>query len=203
MGLWLLVLAGALTFSGVLTWAAGLLYVTYDTLLLFYVFWSTRHLLRSAPSGAPAGADRSEAGLGAAVIIAARNELAALPRTIAALLAQTQALQMILVVDDGSTDGTLRMLRERYGVKEGARGGLENSSHIPNLAWLRRSHSGKAAALNAGLAHIAADIVLTVDADTILEPGAVAAVCGAFRQERNWSRPVVCCGRSSRRTPRN
>src|ERR1700723_4114129 len=30
LGLWLLVLAGALTFSGVLTRAAGLLYVTYD-----------------------------------------------------------------------------------------------------------------------------------------------------------------------------
>ena len=130
LGLWLLVLAGALTFSGVLTWAAGLLYVTYDTLLLFYVFLSTRHLLRSAPSGAPVSAGRRGAGPGAAVIIAARNELAALPRTIAALLAQTQALQMILVVDDGSTDGTLRMLRERYGVKEGARGGLE--------AWISR-----------------------------------------------------------------
>ena len=191
LGLWLLVLAGALTFSGVLTWAAGLLYVTYDTLLLFYVFLSTRHLLRSAPFGAPASADRREAGPGAAVIIAARNELAALPRTIAALLAQTQALQMILVVDDGSTDGTLRMLRERYGVKEGARGGLEKSSHIPNLAWLHRPHSGKALALNAGLAHIAADIVLTVDADTILEPGAVAAVCGAFRQEPQL---VAACG---------
>jgi cellulose synthase/poly-beta-1,6-N-acetylglucosamine synthase-like glycosyltransferase len=191
LGLWLIVLAGALTFSGVLTWAAGLLYVTYDTLLLFYVFLSTRHLLRCAPSGAPASADRSGGGPRAAVIIAARNELAALPRTIAALLSQTQALQMILVVDDGSTDGTLRMLRERYGVKEGARGGLENSSQIPTLAWLHRPHGGKALALNAGLAHIAADIVLTVDADTILEPGAVAAVCGAFRQEPQL---VAACG---------
>src|ERR1700691_3907693 len=44
LGLWLLVLSGALTFSGVLTWAAGVLYVTYDTLLLFYVFLSNRHL---------------------------------------------------------------------------------------------------------------------------------------------------------------
>jgi hypothetical protein len=91
LGLWLLVLAGALTFSGVLTWAAGLLYVTYDTLLLFYVFLSTRHLLRSAPSGAPVSADRSGVGPGAAVIIAARNELATLPRTIAALLAPRPA----------------------------------------------------------------------------------------------------------------
>src|SRR6202041_3757767 len=87
LGLWLLVLAGALTFSGVLTWAAGLLYVTYDTLLLFYVFFSTRHLLRSAPSGAPAGADRREAGPGAAVIWRGRKSRAALPPLCAPLLA--------------------------------------------------------------------------------------------------------------------
>ena len=191
LALWLLVLAGALTFSGVLAWAAGVLYVTYDTLLLCYVFLSTRHLLRTSQPAAPAGADRRGARLRAAVIIAARNELAALPRTIAALLAQTQALQTILVVDDGSTDGTLRMLRERYGVKEGAGGGLEQSSHISNLAWLHRPHSGKALALNAGLAHITADIVLTVDADTILEPDALAAMCSAFRQEPQL---VAACG---------
>ncbi|WP_258304767.1 hypothetical protein, partial [Escherichia coli] len=38
---WLASLAGAASLSGLVVWAAGLLYVSYDTSLLLYVAWQT------------------------------------------------------------------------------------------------------------------------------------------------------------------
>jgi cellulose synthase/poly-beta-1,6-N-acetylglucosamine synthase-like glycosyltransferase len=51
------------------------------------------------------------------------------------------------------------------------------------LAWLRLPHGGKARALNAAIAGIDAEVVITVDADTLLEPGALAAMRSAFAAE--------------------
>jgi cellulose synthase/poly-beta-1,6-N-acetylglucosamine synthase-like glycosyltransferase len=51
------------------------------------------------------------------------------------------------------------------------------------LAWLRLPHGGKATALNAALVLLDTDVVVTVDADTLLEPGAVAAMRAGFAAE--------------------
>ena len=48
------------------------------------------------------------------------------------------------------------------------------------MRWLRLPHGGKATALNAALTRIETDVVVTVDADTRLRPGAIAAVRRAF-----------------------
>ena len=54
------------------------------------------------------------------------------------------------------------------------------------LRWLRLAHGGKAAALNAALLQTAADLIITVDADTVV--GALrSALCGApSRLSRSW-----------------
>jgi cellulose synthase/poly-beta-1,6-N-acetylglucosamine synthase-like glycosyltransferase len=59
-------------------------------------------------------------------------------------------------------------------------GGVARSSSVPGLSWLRLPRGGKAVALNAALGLLGTDVVLTVDADTLLEPGAVAAMRSAF-----------------------
>ena len=46
-------------------------------------------------------------------------------------------------------------------------------------------HRGKAHALNAALVHADTDVALTVDADTLLEPDAIAAVRRAFAEDQN------------------
>jgi cellulose synthase/poly-beta-1,6-N-acetylglucosamine synthase-like glycosyltransferase len=53
----------------------------------------------------------------------------------------------------------------------------------PALRWLRLPHGGKAQALNRALLQVDAEVVLTVDADTLLDPRAVAAVRRAFAVE--------------------
>lgn len=65
----------------------------------------------------------------------------------------------INIIDDGSTDGSLEMLKS---MKLG-----------PEITILESEHKGKAYALNEGLKHVKTDYTITVDSDTILHPLAV------------------------------
>ena len=167
--LWILLFARAFGAGGLAAWSVGLAYIAYDTALVLFVFIQTLPLLRRTP---PPVGPISPVTTG--VIIAARNEAAGLPATIAALLAQTAPPTTILVADDGSTDGTAALLRKQYGITENAAGPLR---------WLRLPGGGKAQALNAALTTLTDDLVLTVDADTLLEPTALAAMQAAFAHD--------------------
>jgi cellulose synthase/poly-beta-1,6-N-acetylglucosamine synthase-like glycosyltransferase len=54
---------------------------------------------------------------------------------------------------------------------------------VPGLRWLRLAHGGKARALNAALGLVDTEIVMTVDADTLLDQQAVAAMRAAFANQ--------------------
>ena len=171
-------LACALLFDDLFAWLAGIIYISYDTALMLFV---VRHATRAEAEPVP----REPYGrptLG--VIVTARDEAAALPATLEALLRQDDLPDLILIADDGSTDGTARLLRQRYGFIEPAVDALsEPGTRYPQLRWLRLPHAGKAAALNAAIVHCATAIIITVDADTQLENGATAAIRTAFANE--------------------
>ncbi len=172
--LWVVLLTRAFGGGGVFAWSTGIVYVGYDTLLLGFVFWQTLPLLR-LPAAAP---DAARPTLG--VIVASRNEAGILPRTLDRLFAQTDAPDQIVVADDGSTDGTAALLAG-YGLTTPPLGALGRpSSTYPTLRWLRLPHGGKARALNQAITQLQTDTVLTVDADTLLHPGAIAAMRQAF-----------------------
>ncbi|MDE2565273.1 MAG: glycosyltransferase family 2 protein [Burkholderiales bacterium] len=182
LALWGALFALAFTRGGLLAWSVGGAYIAYDTVLLAFVGWQARHLLRPAPARAVQAAGRP--GVRVAVIVAAHNEAAVLPVTLAALLAQTEPPDEIVIADDGSGDGTAELLQARYGLAAAEPGAIgAPAAGRPTLRWLRLAHGGKARALNAALPHLRSDVVLTVDADTLLEAGAIAAVRAAFAAE--------------------
>ena len=156
--------------TGVSGWAIGLIYIAYDTGLLLFTFWQSLVLRRR--EAVPVAAGRPSL----AVVIAAHNEEAALPETIAALLAQSEPAEEIWIGDDGSTDGTAAVLGRLYGLRA-APGGVGAAG---NLRWLRAEKGGKAKTLNRVIPYLTTALMVTVDADTILEPGALAAMRGAF-----------------------
>jgi cellulose synthase/poly-beta-1,6-N-acetylglucosamine synthase-like glycosyltransferase len=164
--------------AGLLAWQVGAVYIAYDTLLQIFVAWQSMKIPQTQP-GASVHARPS-----LAVVIAARNEASVLLSTIAALNAQTEPADCILIADDGSTDATAALLETRFSLAPPMPGGLSGpSAPHPTLAWLRLPHGGKARALNAALPHIQTDIVVTVDADTLLDPGALRAMRSAFAAE--------------------
>jgi cellulose synthase/poly-beta-1,6-N-acetylglucosamine synthase-like glycosyltransferase len=196
LALWALLLARAFgsgggSMSGNLWgWSVGVAYIAYDTALLAFVAWQTWALLKPQPLPAATvrSADDTHHGTHTAtrisVIVASHNEALVLPATLAALLAQTDPPDQIIVADDGSNDGTAALLEQRYALAAPALGALSapSASH-PGLHWLRLTHGGKARALNAAINATANEVVLTVDGDTLLDVGAIAAVRRAFARE--------------------
>lgn len=163
--------------QGVAIWSVGIAYILYDTMLLFFTAWNIRDL-RKQPVAPAAASCRF------GVIVAAHNEAAVITASIERLAGQAQPPDVILIADDGSTDSTAEVLAQRYGLAVPALG-METvpSARLPSLRWLRLPHGGKARALNAAMLCIDTEVVLTVDADTLLEPGAIAAMRTAFADE--------------------
>ena len=181
--LWVVLLARAFGGGGVFAWSTGMVYVGYDTVLLGFVAWQTWRLFRTpraaaGPTAAGGGTGGTPVTLG--VLVAAHNEAGILPRTLAALFAQEDRPDQIVIADDGSFDGTAALLAG-YGLAQPALGtvGCASETH-PGLRWLRLPHGGKARALNQALTLVDTDVLLTVDADTLLHPGAIGAMRQAF-----------------------
>jgi cellulose synthase/poly-beta-1,6-N-acetylglucosamine synthase-like glycosyltransferase len=179
---WVLLFALSFRRGGLAAWSVGGAYIAYDTVLLAFVAWKTWRLLAPeapAPTRAAAGA-----AVDVGVIVAAHDEAAVLPVTLAALLAQTDPPEVIVIADDGSTDATAALLHAHYGLQTPAPGTMSapSASH-PRLRWLRLPHGGKARALNAAILHMETAVVLTVDADTLLDVRAIGAVRRAFSDE--------------------
>jgi len=149
LALWLVLFARAFGGGGLFAWSAGLAYVAYDTVLIGFVLWQTRTLGRDAANRGTAGPAPQGVTPGpeaACVIVAARNEAAVLPATLAALMGQSEPPAQIIVADDGSVDGTAELLARRYGMATPAPGRMTQSATHPGLGWLRLPPGGKAAA---------------------------------------------------------
>ncbi len=167
--------------QGLAAWSTGLVYIFYDTCLLAFTGWQARRLSGSGNVTPVTLAARvgSEHRPTLTVIIAAHNEARALAVTIDALIAQSDPPDLILIADDGSTDASSDVLEGRYGLSADDPASITSTG----LHWLKLPHGGKARALNAALAHVDTDIVITVDADTLLEPHAIAAMRAHFASD--------------------
>lgn len=171
-------IAQAFLRQGLAAWSVGIVYILYDTALLLFTAWQIRDLGRTRTV---AVADLRMPSFG--VIVAAHNEATVIRLTIDRLLAQDRPPDVILIADDGSTDATAAAMANGYALSEPALGSMASVDlGCTTLRWLRLSHGGKARALNAAVELIEADIVLTVDADTLLEPGAIRAMRDAFAE---------------------
>lgn len=170
-------LAMAFTRMGIFSWSVGLAYVGYDTGLLIFVAIKSWPLRRALPPPAPA-ARRPTLG----IIVAAHNEADVIAATIHALLAQPDPPERIMIADDGSTDATPQAMHAAFGIAAPAWGEAADAADLP-VTWLRLPHGGKARALNAAIPHLDTDVVMTIDADTLLDPGAIAAMRAAFAED--------------------
>jgi len=166
--------------DGLGAWSVGIAYILYDTALLAF---TAVHIRRLGPDRAGASLpDKPRPRL--TVIIAAHNEATVLPVTIATLMEQDGPPDAILIADDGSTDATPDALSLHYGLGPPEPGALSAPAPgLPVLRWLRLPHGGKARALNQAIGHVETEMMLTVDADTLLRPGALRAMRDAFAAE--------------------
>ena len=106
-----------------------------------------------------------------AVLIPAYNEEKVIERTVLGALDSDYPNLRVIVIDDGSKDRTLAVVRHAFA-PEAAAG---------KVIILTKSNSGKADALNYGLEHIAdAELFVGIDADTIIAPDAISRLVPHF-----------------------
>ena len=175
-------------FTGVAAWSIGLVYIAYDSLLLAFMVISSQVAVikdgrRRAAGPSPILARSPRPAL--TVLICARNERLVLPECLRALAAQTEPADEIVVLDDGSTDGMVAWLTAEYGLTFApcAAGSLGTSTRFPAIKLLRKPNTGKADSLHAGWKMAAGEIVVTLDADTYVEPGALQALRDGFIED--------------------
>jgi glycosyltransferase involved in cell wall biosynthesis len=94
------------------------------------------------------------------VVVPAYNEAAGIGDALRSIVASDWPHGLhVIVVDDGSTDGT---------------GDIVEELGLPGVHLLRQANRGKPAALDAGLAAAGTEVVVMVDGDTVFEPTTVA-----------------------------
>ncbi|MFF3481707.1 glycosyltransferase [Streptomyces sp. NPDC002701] len=98
------------------------------------------------------------------VLVPAYNEAKCIEQTVHSLVASDHPIEVI-VVDDGSSDGTARI--------------VENL-HLPNVRVVRQLNAGKPAALNRGVANARYDLIVMMDGDTVFEPSTVRELVQPF-----------------------
>jgi peptidoglycan-N-acetylglucosamine deacetylase len=101
------------------------------------------------------------------VVIAAYNEEKVIVRTIYSILENGYDNMEIIVVDDGSTDRTLAVLREHF---------VENLK----VRVITQPNGGKSAALNHAIRQARHDILIAVDADTLFRSGTIEKLARHF-----------------------
>ena len=103
------------------------------------------------------------------VLVSCYNYQAYVAEAVQSALDQTYAPVEVVVVDDGSTDGSLDRLADAFGGDDRVR-------------VIAQANAGQAAAMNAAVAAAAGEVLCFLDADDTFLPHKCARVVDAFRQ---------------------
>ncbi|MEQ8837687.1 MAG: glycosyltransferase family 2 protein, partial [Lacipirellulaceae bacterium] len=105
------------------------------------------------------------------VVLAGLNEADTIGETLASVWGSYSPME-IIVVDDGSTDG-MADVAQKFA-----------ESHRGVLVIRKQTRGGKSSALNCALPFAKAPIIVCVDTDSHLEPGAIARIVQPFRDSQ-------------------
>jgi peptidoglycan/xylan/chitin deacetylase (PgdA/CDA1 family)/spore germination protein YaaH/GT2 family glycosyltransferase len=105
------------------------------------------------------------------VIIPAFNEERVIAASVARVLASDYPALQVIVVDDGSKDGTSRVVADAFGGEE-------------RVTLLTLENGGKAAALNLALLDARGEVIIALDADTQFEPETIRRLVRWFADPR-------------------
>ncbi|MGA9885040.1 MAG: glycosyltransferase [Candidatus Acidiferrales bacterium] len=119
----------------------------------------------------PAPEDRPDYQPAVTVLIPAYNEESVIVDTVSAALASNYPKLEVLVVNDGSKDRTPELVRKEF-VRD------------RRVRLLDQSNRGKPSALNHGLSEATGEIIISIDADTIVDPQAIPRLIRHFADPR-------------------
>jgi cellulose synthase/poly-beta-1,6-N-acetylglucosamine synthase-like glycosyltransferase len=128
------------------------------------------------------------------VLVPAYNEEATIAASVRSMLQLTYSEYEVLVINDGSNDATLEVLKREFGLQpfpEAYRRqiatrdirAIYRSTRHPNLRVIDKANGGKADSLNAGINAARYPLVCGVDADSILQRDSLERVTQPFLRD--------------------
>ncbi|WP_164491612.1 glycosyltransferase [Staphylospora marina] len=105
------------------------------------------------------------------VVIAAYNEEKVINKTIRSVLASDYRPLEVIIVNDGSTDRTAEVIREEF-------------AGTPGIRVITKPNSGKTDSINVGYKYAKGEIIVSIDADTIIAPDAITLMVRHFVDEK-------------------
>ena len=106
------------------------------------------------------------------VVITSYNYLQFVVEAVESALAQTRPAAQVIVVDDGSSDGSPAMLQQRYGAD-------------PRVTLLFGENEGQLAAFQRGTAAASGDVVCFLDADDRWKPQYLEKIGAVYDARRD------------------
>jgi cellulose synthase/poly-beta-1,6-N-acetylglucosamine synthase-like glycosyltransferase len=135
--------------------------------------------------------DYGDVAMPIALLMPAYNEEATIGESIRSVLALQYPSFEVIVINDGSKDGTLQALTAAFDLKPVVRPHEQAVSHRPirgvygspryaNLLVIDKENGGKSDALNAGINLSRSPLFCAMDADSLLEPDALLRAVQPF-----------------------
>jgi cellulose synthase/poly-beta-1,6-N-acetylglucosamine synthase-like glycosyltransferase/peptidoglycan/xylan/chitin deacetylase (PgdA/CDA1 family) len=137
--------------------------------LIFLAVLASVHRIRE-PGRKPADLDPQTGPL-VSVLIPCFNEEKVIAASVARILESNWTRLEILVLDDGSSDGTSAEVEKHFAGE-------------PRVKLLKFENGGKALALNRGLDQVTGDIIVALDADTLFPPNTIGRLARWFVDPR-------------------
>ncbi|WP_409296782.1 glycosyltransferase [Peribacillus sp. SCS-26] len=158
-------------FMAMKAWHSGLSILFYSAIflgilrLIVFIFLSRKQIKRYKAKEADPGYTPN-----VSVVIAAYNEERVICKTIQSILESHYKNFEILVIDDGSKDGTAAIVQAAYADQ-------------PLVRLIKKPNGGKSSAVNLGFKEARGEIVVALDADTLIAEDAITLLVQHFKQE--------------------
>ena len=188
-------------------WAVFGYFILFNGILLATMLIGARVTTRSRRDLRPDAYDDIFANPltpGVSILVPAYNEEKSILDCVHSLLSTRYPNIEVIVADDGSTDDTFVVLREKYELNEVVvrptadvriAGNVETvwrSESDPRLTVVRKQNASRRSdALNAALAYATCPLVATIDADSVLADDAMLRIVRPFIDDPDR---VVACG---------
>lgn len=147
--------------------------------LTAHTAWNTRYLRRALAAEPDAGqtpdSPAATAERRVTVLVPARDEAHRIEDCLSGLLAQDHEPLKVLILDDGSTDGTADLVRARVG-HDSRFEVLDGGAHPPPPGWLGKPWACHRLFRAAVAQSPGPDLLVFVDADVTLAPDAVRRI---------------------------